>query len=82
MILPGYLIVFTYFASFKGYEDDIYEVISNLQVLRCKFGGKMDQFGGKSFLKLNSVEFMKLFFSKSVQGQRFIGHPAQQIYWM
>ena len=41
-------IVFTYLASFKGYEDDIFEVISNLHVLKCKFGGKMGQFGGKS----------------------------------
>ena len=35
------------------YEDDIFEVIANLHVLRCKFGEKMGQFGGKSFLKLS-----------------------------
>ena len=31
-------IVFTYFASFLGYEDDILKVISNLHVQGSKFG--------------------------------------------
>ena len=65
MILPGYLIVFTYFASFKGYEDEILEIISNLHVRESKFGGKINKFGGKSLKKLNSAEFMELVFSKS-----------------
>ena len=55
-------IVFTYFASFTGYEDDILEVISNLNVQRLKYGGKMEKFGGKSFKKLNSVEFVDFVF--------------------
>ena len=59
-------IIFTYFASFTGYEDDIYEVISNLHVQGSKFGGKFEKFGGKSFLKMNSVEFMEFVFPKSV----------------
>ena len=33
-------ILFTYFASFIGYEDDIIEVISNLHDKEAKFGGK------------------------------------------
>ena len=33
-------ILFTYFASFIGYEDDILEVISNLQLQGAIFGGK------------------------------------------
>ena len=59
-------IVFTYFASFTSYEDEILEVISNLYVLESKFGGKNYKFGGKSFKKLNSAEFMEFVFSKSV----------------
>ena len=34
-------IVFTYFASFTGYEDDIFEGISDLHVQGSQFGGKM-----------------------------------------
>ena len=48
-------ILFTYFASFIGYEDDILEVISNLHVPGAKFGRK-------SFLKLNFAEFMEFVF--------------------
>ena len=60
--------VFTYFASFTGYEDDIFEVFSNLHVQGSKFGGKFDKFGRKSLKKLNSAEFMEFVFSKSGQG--------------
>ena len=42
-------IILTYFSSFTGYEDDIYEVISNLHVQGSKFGRKFEKFGGKSF---------------------------------
>ncbi len=38
--------MFTYFASFTDYEDDIFEVISNLHVQGSKFGGKIYKFGG------------------------------------
>ena len=41
----------TYFASFTDYEDDIFEVISNRHVQGSKFGGKIYNFGRKSFLK-------------------------------
>ena len=49
-------IVFTHFALFTDYEDDIFEVISSLHVQGSKlgrkvnkFGGKVNKFGGKSF---------------------------------
>ena len=48
-------IVLTYFASFTGYEDDNFEVISNLRVQGSKFGKKNYNFGEKSFPKLNSA---------------------------
>ena len=54
-------IIFTYFTSFTGYEDDILSVISYLHVEGFKIGRKMDQFGGEK-KKLNSAEFMELFF--------------------
>ena len=44
--------VLKYFASFTGYEDDSFEVISNLQVLESKFGGYIYKFGGKSKKKV------------------------------
>ena len=46
-------IVFTYFESFTGYEDDILKVISSLQVQESKFGGKIYKFGEKSFKTMN-----------------------------
>ena len=58
-------ILFTYVASFIGYEDDILEVISYLHVQGAKFGEKKQKFDEKSFKKFNSVEFMKFVFSKS-----------------
>ena len=42
-------IVLTYFASVTDYEDDIFEVISNLHVQGSKFGEKFDKIGGESF---------------------------------
>ena len=60
-------IVLKYFAWFTGYENDIFEVISNLDVQGSKFGGKVNKFGGKSKKKLNSTEFMEFVFSRSVQ---------------
>jgi len=58
-------IVFTYFASFTGYEDDILAVSSNFHIQESKFGGKIYKFGGKTFKKFNSTEFMEFVFSKS-----------------
>ena len=46
------------FASSTGYEEDIFEVISNLHVQGSKFGEKFDKFDGKSLKSLNSAEFM------------------------
>ena len=43
----------------------IFKVISNLHVQRCKLYGKIVKFGGKSFKKFNSEEFMDFVFSKS-----------------
>ena len=54
--------VLTYFASFTGYEDDIFEVISILPVQESKFGGYVYKFGGKSKKKLNSAGFMEFVF--------------------
>ena len=47
------------------YENEIFEVISNLHVQGSKFGEKITKFGGKSIRKLNSTEFMELVFSGS-----------------
>ena len=61
-------LVFTYFASFTDYEDDIFEGISNLHVQGSKLGGKINKFDRKSFKKLNSTEFtelMEFVFSRS-----------------
>ena len=58
-------LVFTYFASFTDYEDDIFETISNLHVQRSKFGGKKQIWWKIFFKKLNSTVFMKFVFSKS-----------------
>ena len=55
-------IVFTYVASFTGYENDTFEVISNLHAQVSKFGGQFEKFGGKSVKKFNSAEFMELVF--------------------
>ena len=55
-------IVFPYFASFTGYEDDIFEVISNMHVQGSKFGGKFDKFGGKHFqIRLRGVHGVRIF---------------------
>ena len=54
-------LLFTYSVPFIGYEDDILEVISNLHVQGAKCGKKKN-FDGKSFKKLNSVEFMEFVF--------------------
>ena len=49
MLLPCYLhsidIVFTYVASFKGYEDDIFEVIFQ----ESKFSGKFKKMAENLF---------------------------------
>ena len=55
-------IVFTYFASFTGYEEDILKVISNLQVKESKFGGKIYKFGGKSLKSWTPRSLWSLFF--------------------
>ena len=65
MILLCYLQSNKIFASFTGYEYDIFKVISSLHMQRSKFGGKVYKFGGKSFKKLNSMEFVEFLFSKS-----------------
>ena len=41
--------LFKYFASFLGFEDDILEVIYNLHIQEAKFGGKKEKKGGKYF---------------------------------
>ena len=58
-------ILFTYFVSFIGFEEDILDVISNLHVQWDKFIVKKDQPGGKSFKKFKSAKFMEFNFSKS-----------------
>ena len=54
-MLLAVFIGFTYFALFTGYEDVIFEVISNLINLAENL-----------FKKFNSEEFMEFAFSKSV----------------
>ena len=56
--------VLNYFASFTltGYEDDIFEVNSNLHDQEFKFGGYIYKFDRE---KMNSAEFMEFVFSKS-----------------
>ena len=54
---------FTYLSPYTGYEDDIFEVISSLNV--PKLCGKNTTICEKSFKKLNSEEFTELVFSKS-----------------
>ena len=55
--------------TFTDYEDDIFEIISNLHVQGSKLGGKIIKFGGKS-LKKNWTPRSSLssFFFKSVFG--------------
>ena len=61
MILHCFYILFTYFASFIGYEDEILDVISYLRVHGAKFGGKKDIFGGKSFKSwIHGVRFFQV----------------------
>ena len=55
MILPCHLNSSYIFSLFTGYEYDIFEVISNLSAQGTKFGGI-------SFKKLNSAEFMEFVF--------------------
>ena len=63
-------LVFTYLALFLEYEDNIFEIISNLHIQGSKFGGKINKFGGKSKTKLNSPEFMGFVFSGSALGMQ------------
>ena len=58
--------VFKFFASFTGYEDDIFKVFFSLQVQESKFGRYIYKFGGKSTKKkLNSAKFIEFVFPKS-----------------
>ena len=79
MLLQCYLHTIYNFASFIGYENNILEVISNLNVQWPKFGGKKDKLGGKYFLKLNSAEFMEFIFSKFAYRQ--LSDAFLQSYW-
>ena len=60
-------IVFTYFTSFTGYEDAIFDFISNLHVQKSKFGRNIYQFGVKCRKKLTARSSWS-FFSMSVCG--------------
>ena len=62
MILQCYLHSIYIFVSITGYEDDIFEVISNFQVQESKFGGKFYKLGGKEKNKINSADFMEFVF--------------------
>ena len=57
--------ILTYFASFTGFEDVIFEVVSNFHIQGSTLVGKFEKFGGKSVLKLNSAEFIEFVFSWS-----------------
>ena len=56
-------IVLTYFASFTGYKENIFEVISNLHVQRSKLARKFEKFGEKR--KKKKIELC------GVHGDRF-----------
>ena len=65
MILQCYLHSIYISASFTGYEDDIFKVISNLHVQGSKFGGEFEKFGGNFFKKIKLCGFHGVcFFSK------------------
>ena len=49
----------------------IFLKLSNLHIQGSKLGGQFDKFGGKSFIKLNSVELMEFDFSKSATRHLF-----------
>ena len=55
-------IVFTYFASFTGYTDDIFKVFFYLHIHGSNIGRKMDQDGGKSKKNWTSRSLWSLFF--------------------
>ena len=57
MILPCYLHSIYIFASFTGYTNYIFKVISNLHVQESKVGRTIYKFGGKS---LNKVELCRV----------------------
>ena len=58
-------ILFTYFASFTDYENEIFEVISNLHVQGSKFGGEINKFGKNSNKKSWTPRSLwSLFFSR------------------
>ena len=50
------IVVFIYFASFTGYEGDIFEVISKLHVQGSKSSRKFDRLA-KNLFKFNFAEF-------------------------
>ena len=58
-------LVSIYFASFIDYENEIFEVISNLHVQGSKFGGKMNKFGGVCFFKVWCVPSEEVFLRSS-----------------
>ena len=63
-VLHDIYLVFTYSASFTDYEDDIFDVISNLHVQESKFGGKFFKFWGKSLRSSWSAFFPGLHLTK------------------
>ena len=56
---------YTYFALFTDYEDDCLKVFLICMFKNPNLAEKINKFGRKSFLKLNSTKFMELVFSKS-----------------
>ena len=57
-------IVLTYFASFTGYDDDIFKVLSSLKAQGSKLGRKFDKFGEFILIRiLNSAELMEFVFA-------------------
>ena len=70
--------VFTYFTSFTGCKDDIFELISKLYFQRSQFWGKIYKFEEKKyFQKLNSVVFVGFVLAMSVYNTT-VKLPAQQ----
>ena len=64
-VLHDTIMLLTYLASFTGYGDDYFKVISNLHVQSLKFEGIFWQIWQKIFLKINSMEFVEFVYSES-----------------
>ena len=64
-------VVFKYFSSFTGYEDDIFEGTSNLHIQGSKSDGNFDKFGSKYFFNVTPQSSWSLLFPSPGQNGRW-----------